>query len=131
MGQPKITYNDGSARTLLFTYPSVKKPGVAIPLEADREDSITTSGKKQSVTWNTAEFRTLQMDWVPASDIAAWQLFMRYAVKGGTFRYFPDRDVPGTYVDYTLEDTGWSPQYAEKSSAGTFIKFSLKLRTLV
>jgi hypothetical protein len=102
---PKIVYG---TTTLTFTYPPIKKPG-ANDLEATRNDSFSISGLKQSVYWTTSQFIDLQMDWVPqGADASAWLAFIKYALTGATFSYYPDA-TSGTSVTCTLDDTKWIP----------------------
>jgi len=124
---PKIVYPTG---TLLFTYPPVEKPGLqdgtSDELEAQRVDSVTMSGHRQSFYIRTDVYRVLTMNFVPMADMPAWSAFMAYAVTGGPFDYYPDASQ-GAFTTFTLEDTTWTPKYAFRDMA----KFSLKLRLYV
>jgi hypothetical protein len=122
MAFPKITYNNGTAQTLTFTYPPVAKPGVD-DLEQQRTDSISLSGLKQSISVRTDDFFNLQMDFVPIADLPAWQQFMQYALTGVQFQYYPDASI-GVFTTFTLEDTKWLPTRAFFGTA----KFKLRFR---
>ncbi|HWR36366.1 MAG TPA: hypothetical protein VN622_10905 [Clostridia bacterium] len=128
MKVPKITYNDGAPQTLTFTYPPVQKPG-AEAREALRHDTYATAGVGQHITERVDRFRSLQIDFVPAADIPAWERFIDFAILGNVFRYYPD-STSAEYTDYTLEDTGWDPKFAYRGGGG-FYKFTLKLRKFV
>ena len=119
---PKIVYGSGPT-TLNFTFPPVNKPGTD-ELKAERTDTITSTGLKQSVFERTDTFKTLQMDYVPAADLANWAAFIAYAIEGGEFEYYPDATISGTHATYTLEDTDWKPQRNFRGYA----KFTLVLR---
>jgi hypothetical protein len=102
----------GSLRSsLLPTYPAVQRP-LAQEMEATRQDSITSSGIKQSITERTDFFFTLSFPFVPAADIATWKTFMTWALPGGFFTYYPDSTDPTTHTDYTMEETLWAPKRA-------------------
>jgi hypothetical protein len=123
---PKIVYGEEDTE-LLFTYPPVQKPG-ADDLEADRRDTTTASGIRQSVWARNDIFKTLQMDYVPAEDLAAWSAFMAYALEGHQFQYHPDADAsPQDYELWTLEDTKWAPKYNFRGVA----KFTIRLRKVL
>jgi len=123
---PKIEYNPGSGTVVLnFTFPPVMKSG-APDLTAQREDSISVSGLKQSVWTRTDEFLPVQLDFVPVTDMPAWTDFMRFALAGGLFNYFPDKTI-AHYTTYTLDDSSWAPS---RNFHG-ISRFKLKLRKVV
>jgi hypothetical protein len=127
---PKFTWNDGSAHTLIPTYPPVSK----VPVDtrsAQRTADFSTDGIGQWMTDRVDALRTLKFDYVPAADLASWAAFIDYAIEGNVFTYYPDKDVSGTHFDYTLEDTDWKPDLSIKSADGGYFKFSLNLRKYV
>jgi hypothetical protein len=95
-------------------------------LEATRHDSISISGLKQSITERVDEFLPLQIDFVPLADLPAWEDFMRFALAGGLFNYYPDHLLAG-FTTYTLEDDKWQP----KRSFFGISKFTLRMRKVV
>lgn len=120
---PRIQYNPGSgAMSLDFTYPPVHKPG-ADELVAFRTDTFSDSGiGRQSITSRIETFRTLEFAYVPVVDLDAWTAFMQYALTGGVFTYYPDRNNTELHDDWSLTDptntgdastgsTDWSPAY--------------------
>lgn len=119
MAYPKIVYN---TTTLLFSFPPVDKPG-ANELVAERHDSYSTSGLKQSVWERTDEYLELQMKFVPQTDLAAWTAFLQWALQGNSFYYYPDADVD-SFTTFTLDDTSWKPGFNFK----TISKFTLRMR---
>lgn len=119
---PRIVYG---STTLTFSLPPVNKPG-ADDLEAQRNDSISLSGLKQSVYWRTDTFKNLEMAAVPQADLPAWRDFMAYAITGGEFSYYPDATLAGFTV-YTLEDKNWKPTRAYFGHA----KFTLRFRRVI
>lgn len=119
---PKIVYN---SITLNFTYPPVQKPGDD-EYVAKRTDTDSSSGKRQSICERIDVYKTLQMDFVPMTDLANWNAFFQWALLGKSFDYYPDSTL-GTYTTYTLDDTDWTPAFAFRKYA----KFKLKLRQLV
>ena len=128
---PKIVYNPGTgAVTLDFSFPPINKPGphdgTSDTLKAQRADSFTLSGKKQTAYWRTDTFRTLQMEYVPQEDLPAWNDFFQYAVKGGPFDYYPDATL-ADFTSWTLEDTDWEPS----RNIFRIAKFKLTLRLVV
>jgi hypothetical protein len=123
---PKITYDPGTGViTLPFTFPPVGKAG-APNLTAQRTDSFSISGLKQVVYQRTDEILPVQMDFVPLSDMPQWTAFIRFALAGGEFNYYPDATA-AHWTTYTLDDTDWSPARAFYSIS----KFTLHLRKVV
>jgi hypothetical protein len=124
MAFPQIVYSLASGPiTLAFTYPPVQKPG-ARDLSGTRADAITLSGNKQSWWFCTEEINNLIMEYIDiVADMAAWDAFMRYAMMGGTFKYYPDASI-NSFTTYTLQDTDWTPRFNVKG----LTKFTLKLR---
>src|SRR5678815_5413638 len=112
MANPRILYN---GINLDFTYPPTKKAGPhdgnGDRLEAQRADSITLSGVKQSIWWRTDRIRIFNMEFVPVADLPAWKAFFDVAVTGETWEYFPDADG-GESETFTLEDVQWSPAFS-------------------
>lgn len=88
--------------TLTFSFPPINKPA-GLAREAQRNDSISLSGLKQTVYWRKDLLLSFQMDWIPAADTNAWQDWIDYAVAGGEFSYYKDATLAGFTV-YTLED---------------------------
>lgn len=123
---PKIIYDAGAgAVTLNFTYPPVQKPG-ADKKHAERHDATSSGGLVQSVIERKETYRTLQMDFVPQSDLADWEAFFDYAVTGGSFDYYPDA-TSGTHDSWTLQDTDWDPARAFMGTA----KFKFQMRRVI
>jgi len=124
MAFPQIVYTLASGNvTLAFTYPPVQKPG-ARDLSATREDAITLSGIKQSWWFRTDEIFVLIMEYVDiAADMPGWDAFIRFAMAGNTFKYYPDASI-NSFITYTLQDTDWTPRFSVKG----LTKFTLKLR---
>jgi hypothetical protein len=123
---PKISYNPGTGSIdLNFTWPPVQKSGTN-DLEATRQDSTTISGLRQSIYEHTDEFLPLQLDFVPQVDLPAWSDFMKFALKGGLFNYYPDKTL-AHFTTYTLDDTKWT---VKRNFIG-MAKFSLRLRKAV
>jgi hypothetical protein len=142
MAYPKIIY---AGITLNFSYPPTKKPGGflggtwAYEKQTVRHDSTTITGLRQSITERVEQFITLQMEFVPFSDIDAWQAFMDYALLGNTFDFYPDASLPA-YTTYSLDDAGdaggstnsnatigWKPVQGIRG----FISFTLYLRKVI
>ena len=96
-------------------------------LAAQRHDSITSSGIKQSVLERIDDVMTLTFSMVPQSDLAAWKAFMEYALAGLPFAYLPNAADPTTWADYTLDSTGWTPKFI----APGYFSFELQCRMLV
>lgn len=107
---PKITYPAASPTTTVsFTLPPTGKPG---PYGiADQEGvgtpSISLSGKKQVMWIRTDAFFHLIFPDIPWADMPMWQLFIQYALQGGSFLYYPDA-AGSAYDEYWLDDSGGS-----------------------
>ena len=125
--QPKFAYFNGSAIVdFVPTYPATKKSPVG-ELDAVRNDSITTSGIKQSVTERIDNFLDLPFANVPESDLAGWNTMMAFLLEGVQFDYYPDATDQLTYTPYTLEDKSWKPKWVSWKN----YSFTLKLRKFV
>jgi hypothetical protein len=122
---PVFKYDPGSGVvTLSPTYPPIAKPG-AEERVALRHDSVTISGYMQSITEHVEKFLTLDFPFVPMTDLAAWQLFIDYAILGGAFDYYPDfGGAPTVFQTYTLADTNWKSAFAFRTMA----KITIRMR---
>ena len=127
MAYPKITYTDSNGpETLQFQLPPTGKPYVW--LEAARTDTLSTSGVKQSMTKNVAEYLEITMQYAAiGDDMDGWTRFLRYSLLGGPFIYYADGDIDQISANYTLEDTSFKPAFVCMG----FQKFALKFRKLV
>ena len=120
---PKIVYDAGSgAVTLNFTYPPINKPTID-DREAVRHDSITSSGLRQVALERVDIIRNIQMEFVPFADLPAWAAFIDYAIQGGTFSYYLDKDA-SAHQTWELQDTNFKPSY----NVHGISKFTLTLR---
>lgn len=127
----KIIYGD-SPTTLTMTYPSINKAGDSAywqdERQADREDVVTISGIQQTFFYRSDVFKTLQLDWVPNTDLAAWASFMDdWALRGKPFSFYPDAANDNVHNDFTLADKQWKPARAVIG----YSKFTLKLRKVL
>lgn len=111
--RPKFAYNDGGGIVDFSpTYPATKKvPAGDGPLAAIRHDSITTSGIKQSVVERVDEFIVLPFETIPEADLTSWKQFMKWAIKGNQFTYYPNAADGATYYEVTVEETDYHPTY--------------------
>lgn len=112
-------------QVLLPTYPATSKPQ-ANDLTVIRHDSISGDGHRQVVYERTEEYLTLNFEFVPWGDMVAWTRFMRYAIKGGSFDYYPDQSS-GTHTTWVLEDTNFKPTF----NARGLSRHSMKMRLFV
>lgn len=120
---PKIVYDAGAgAVTLNFTFPPINKPTVD-DREAVRHDSFTSSGLRQVALERVDIIRNVQMEYVPFADLPAWAAFIDYAIQGGTFSYYLDKDATA-FQTWELEDQNFKPSYNVRGIS----KFSLILR---
>lgn len=126
MAFPKIIYNPGTGNvTLTFLRPPRRVPNVF--KRAERTDTISTAGVKQTILQRIEEFLEFEMEWVSTgADADAWKSFMDYALTGGQFDYYPDASL-GTFTTYTLEDQEHVQAY---KSVGMWT-FKLKFRKVV
>jgi hypothetical protein len=125
MSNPKITYDAGNGpATLLFRRPPRHVP--AYSYEATRHDNLASSGVRESVTERLDQFLEVEMEYVALRDLAAWNDFIAYALRGGPFSYYADSSQ-ATFTNYWLEDASWQADY---KSAGQYT-FKLKFRQVV
>ena len=113
MTLPKIIYPSGGGTTLVFAFEPIRQP--AFSEKAIRHDTVSSSGKRQSILERTEEFLELELTLVPEGtnpangEVGAWQAWWA-AVKDGTpFDYYPDKDLGG-FTTYILEDTSFRPK---------------------
>lgn len=109
-------------QVVLPTYPATGKP-FANKLVAVRNDSISGDGHRQTVWSRTEEFLDLTFNFVPWTELPNWTRFFKYALKGGNFRYYPDRTT-SNYQTFVLDGTDFTPTYNDKSIS----KFSVSFR---
>jgi len=110
MSFPKIVYNPGSGNvTLTFLRPPRKVPYAWET--AQRTDTLSSAGVKQSILKRLENFLEFEMEWIArGTDADAWVSFMGYALTGGQFDYYPDASQSG-YTTYTLEETDFNLAY--------------------
>lgn len=124
---PCFQYNPGGGNVnFVPTYPPVNKQPQG-SLNAIRHDSITGSGKKQSVTERVETLNTFEFVNVPQADMTGWAAFLGFALTGKQFTWFADSTNLSGGVLYTLEDTAWDP----KRTAFQNFTFTLKVRLVV
>jgi len=126
MSNPKIVYDPGTGpTTLTFLRPPRKLP--AYQYNAVRHDNISSAGVREAVLERVETFLEFEMEWVAiGSDVQAWNQFMKFALGGGQFGYYPDASQPA-FTNYWLEDTNWTAAY---KSVGQYT-FKLKFRAVV
>lgn len=126
---PKIVYG---TTTLTFSFPPVNKSGTQDRI-AQRNDSISLSGLKQSLWWRTDKFLNLQMDFVPLADLPAWEDFIDYSLQGGEFSFYPDATLAGFTV-YTLDDSSsdtGTVSFTPTRNVVGITKFTLRFRRVI
>ena len=112
MIQVALIYNTGIGGDIVFipTIPPIgKQPNDG--LVATRHDSITSSGIKQQVLERLDDMMTLDFQFVPQSDLAAWKAFMTYALAGGVFAYRPNAVDDTVWGEYTVDSLDWTPKF--------------------
>lgn len=124
---PKFAWVDPVTGHQSFTpvYPPINKEPVN-PMEADRVDSITTSGIQQTVVKRVDNVLTLDFASVPQSDLTSWQTFMAWAIAGNVFDYHVD-STSAANDNYYLMDTSWVPQRVGYQ----LFKFTLRMRKAI
>lgn len=119
---PKFVYN---GNTFIPTYPAKGK----VPVDgqrAERTDSTTTSGLRQSVTERIDRIVTLEFPSIPESDLTSWDAFIGWALAAGQFQYYPDHTLSSNNT-YQLEDTEAVPEWVNYQ----LYKLTLRLRRVV
>lgn len=126
MANPQIIYDPGTGPVALaFSYPP--RSVAAYSSVAARHDNVASSGVRESILERIDNFLELEMQSVLAgSDVAAWDTFMRYALTGGPFAYYPDSSQ-AAFTNYGLEQTTWNAAY----KAPGMYSFKLKFRQVV
>jgi hypothetical protein len=104
---PKVVYSTGPAVTLSFLRGPV---GFHCYYHAVRNDNVATSGLKESVTERLEMLIEFQMPALAISgDYPAWAAFMKFALPGNQFQFFPNASL-ADYYNCTAEDQDWDPQ---------------------
>lgn len=114
---PQILWEAGFAETLEFGYPLDRAVSWSEPREGT--ERVTAPSGSFDV-WTTGEYELLRgmARWIPASDdttpagvpitgwdgSTGWAAFLSWARDGHLFRFVPDRDTPGTYVESYLRE---------------------------
>lgn len=126
MAFPKIVYNPGSGSvTLAFLRPARKVPYAW--QTAQRTDTLSTAGVKQSILKRLENFLEFEMEWIArGADADAWVAFMSYALTGGQFDYYPDASLTG-HTTYTLEETDFNLAYKAPGQH----RYKMKFRAVV
>ena len=79
--------------------------------EAVRHDNRASSGVQESVFERLDEFLEFAMEYVGiGTDVDAWQAFLRVALQGVPFDFYPDADGL-SYVTYFLDDMAAQAAY--------------------
>lgn len=112
-------------RVMLPTYPPTNK-AFANELDAIRHDSVSGDGHRQVVLERVEEFLPLTFENVPWADMPAWTNFFRYALKGGSFDYYPDRDS-SSFQTWVLDDISFKPTF----NARGLSRFNMRMRLFV
>lgn len=116
---PKIVYPGGN---FTFVYPPRLQPFKTY--QAVRHDNVASSGDVEKIFERIDEFLIVNMEFVKAgSDVAAWDTFIRVALAGDSFDYYPDSTL-SNFSTYTLEDVDWNPAFKQLG----MYTFSLKFR---
>lgn len=121
-----IVYDSGAGPTTL-NFERLPRHVPVYMYEAIRHDNVASSGVRESVTERIDQFFQLEMEYVAAGpDVNNWAAFMKYALSGGQFSYYPD-STQSSFTNFWLEGTSWTAEY---KSAGQYT-FSLKFRQAV
>ena len=109
---PKIVYTPiGSLTPSTFNFARQPRNLAAYNRVAKRHDNLSTAGVKEVVVERVDNFLEFDMPWVAiGSDVNGWDSFMQNALQGVPFSYYPD-GTQSAYTNYTLEETGWRPEY--------------------
>lgn len=108
---PKIIYPTGGGTTLTFVYPPRLVPNP--PLQAIKHTNLASSGVQETIYERTDEFFQFTMEYVKiGSDLSAWDAFVRSALQGTAFDYYPDSTL-SSHTTYFLEDTNWTAAFKQ------------------
>lgn len=102
---PKFHYN-GTDFTPV--YPPVGK----VPVDkqhAERTDSVSSSGLRQSITERIERVLTLDFPAIPESDLNNWDAFITWILGAGQFDYYPDSGS-SSHNTYQVVDTDLGPE---------------------
>ena len=112
---PKIVYPSGGGGTLLPALPPRRFS--AYNRKAIRHDSLSSSGKRQSVLERVDDLISLEFILVSQEEVDLWSTFMDSALKGNAFDYYANFiDFPATFITYHLTDTNWDAKFRLKGN---------------
>jgi hypothetical protein len=112
LAPPKIVYTPiGSITPSTFNFARQPRNVAAYNRVAKRHDNISTAGVKEVIVERVDNFLEFDMPLVAiGADVNGWDAFMRNALQGVQFSYYPD-GTQSAYTNYTLEGTNWAPTY--------------------
>ena len=125
---PRITYNDGTARTLNFTDGALN----FLPEDADVvHNNVSSSGYRERVLeCSPILIAFIVPKMFVGGDFDAWWNFYKWARPGNAFTFIPNLSALVSGVPWgfscVLEDTGFKP----KKIAPTFYSLDCKFRVV-
>lgn len=108
MALPKVVYNPGGGPvTLQF----VRGPAEfqARDVMAGHDNTATSGIRERVVERVTVEISGTMPALRVSEDLAAWGTFMRFALAGGSFQFYPDA-AAAEYYNCVSGDDAWAPQ---------------------
>lgn len=107
MGLPKIVYDAGAGLVVLQC---VRGPrAFQCFYKTRKNDNLATSGVRERVLEGNDILITFEMPAMRADDdLPAWAAFMKFALAGTQFDFYPNVDINEHY-HLVSEDEGWEP----------------------
>jgi len=91
--------------------------------EAERSDAISASGLVQTIFLWSSEYASFEMQWLArGQEAAAWQDFLKTAIKGTPFDYYPDADAP-QYSTYFSTEKAYKQPYKSVGRYNTSVRW--------
>jgi hypothetical protein len=120
---PLITFDPGTGlQTLTFLRPARRMtpfsipPGIGIPkdIASIRHRNVASSGLIEDVFERFDIFLEFEMEFVSlGDDLDNWNRFVRWALPGGIFSFYPSAQNPTEGWTFWLEDLDWKPSWKQ------------------
>jgi hypothetical protein len=105
MSLPAFEYTNSSSVVVTINLTVPLKSDNPYELRANRKDSQSKSGQKQSSYDFDEETKIIELTFLTGAEKDAIRLmFSDTASQGSTFSFIPDQDVPGTFDTVTIVD---------------------------
>jgi hypothetical protein len=119
---PKIVYTPTGGAETTLTFGAPARFVAAYSRVAVRHDNLSGAGVRETVVERYDDFLELTVEFIRASEVAAWQSFLDHALSGAAFAYYPDASQ-SSFTNYLLEDQDARLEWKSLGMYTTKLKF--------